>query len=61
MLELPELSPAVMQKIDRWDASFWAAVHGTMRAESFTRIERQRVKVWLSSAFDQIAKLGDLF
>jgi hypothetical protein len=61
VLELPELSPAVMQKIDRWDASFWAAVHGTIAPDSFTRIERQRVKVWLGGAFDQIAKLGDLF
>ena len=61
VLELPELNTAVMQKIDRWDASFWAAVHGTMASDSFTRVERQRVKVWLSGAFDQIAKLGDLF
>jgi hypothetical protein len=61
VLELPELSPPVMQKIDRWDASFWAAMHGTTAPDSFTRVERQRVKVWLGSAFDQIAKLGDLF
>jgi hypothetical protein len=61
VLELPELSPSVMQKIDRWDASFWAAVHGTVGPETFNRIERQRVKVWLGGAFDQIAKLGDLF
>jgi len=50
-----------MQKIDRWDASFWAAVHGTPAPDSFSRVERQRVKVWLSGAFDQIAKLGELF
>jgi hypothetical protein len=31
-----------------------------MAPDSFTRLERQRVKVWLSGAFDQIAKLGDL-
>ena len=61
VLELPELSPTVMQKIDRWDASFWAAVHGTAGSDTFTRVERQRVKVWLGGAFDQIAKLGDLF
>jgi hypothetical protein len=61
VLELAELNPAVMQKIDRWDASFWAAVHGTVAPDSFSRVERQRVKVWLGSAFDQIARLGDLF
>ncbi|HLK91965.1 MAG TPA: mobilization protein [Polyangia bacterium] len=61
VLELPELNPAVMQKIDRWDASFWAAAHGTAAPETFSRMERQRVKVWLQSAYDQIARLGDLF
>jgi hypothetical protein len=61
VLELGELSPAAMQKIDRSDASFWAAVHGTTAPDSLTRVERQRVKVWLNAAFDQIAKLGDLF
>jgi hypothetical protein len=61
VLLLPELNPAVMQKIDRWDVSFWASVHGTTMPEAFTRIDRQRVKVWLGGAFDQIAKLGDLF
>jgi hypothetical protein len=29
--------------------------------ETFSRIERQRVKVWLQGVYDQIAKLGDLF
>jgi hypothetical protein len=58
IVDLPELNPAVMQKIDRLDASFWAAVHGTAGGpEGFTRIERQRVKVWLTTAFDQIASL----
>jgi hypothetical protein len=61
VVELPELNGAVMQKIDRWDASFWAAANGTTAPETFTRIERQRVKVWLQTAYDQLAKLGDLF
>jgi hypothetical protein len=29
--------------------------------EALTRMDRQRVKVWLHSAYDQFAKLGDLF
>lgn len=62
ILELPELNPAVMQKIDRLDASFWSAAHGASTgAEPFTRMERQRVKVWLTTAFDQIAKVEGLF
>jgi hypothetical protein len=51
-----------MQKIDRLDASFWAAVNGAQSGlGSFTRMDRQRVKVWLTAAFDQLATLGDLF
>jgi hypothetical protein len=62
IIELPELSPAVMQKIDRLDASFWAAVQGTTAgAETFSRMERQRAKVWVTAAYDQLAKLGDTF
>jgi hypothetical protein len=62
IFELAELNPAVMQKIDRLDASFWAAAQGTtVGSESFTRIERQRVKVWLTAAYEELAKLGDLF
>jgi hypothetical protein len=59
VIELPELNAAAMQKIDRCDASFWAAVNNTMvGAESFTRMDRQRVKVWLQAASDQLARAG---
>ena len=63
LVELPELHAAAMQKIDRLDASFWSAVHGSTPegADAFTRMDRQRVKVWLQASFDQLAKLGDLF
>jgi hypothetical protein len=63
VVELPELHAAAMQKIDRQDASFWSAVHGATSAgaDTFTRMDRQRVKVWLQASFDQLTKLGDLF
>ena len=62
VLELPELHGPAMQKIDRRDASFWAAMNAPMTGpDALTRMDRQRVKVWLNGAFDQIAKLGDLF
>ena len=63
MVELPELHAAAMQKIDRQDASFWSAVHASpsLGADAFTRMDRQRIKVWLQASFDQLAKLGDLF
>ncbi|MES1210295.1 MAG: mobilization protein, partial [Pseudomonadota bacterium] len=58
VLELPELNPAVMQKIDRLDASFWAAANGTnFGADTFSRIEGQRVKVWLTAAYDRISPI----
>ena len=61
-LELPELHGPVMQKIDRGDASFWAALNGPAQGpEALTRMDRQRVKVWLQAAFDQLGRLGDLF
>jgi hypothetical protein len=69
VIELPELHGPAMQKIDRLDASFWSAIHGSVPSppgsdpgtEAFTRMDRQRVKVWLLAAYDQLAKLGDLF
>jgi hypothetical protein len=62
IVELPELHGPVMQKIDRQDASFWAAVNSaTTGPDAFTRMDRQRVKVWLNASFDQLSKLGDLF
>jgi hypothetical protein len=62
VLELPELHGPAMQKIDRYDASFWAAVHNTSAGgDVFTRGDRQRIKVWLQAAFDQFARLGDAF
>jgi hypothetical protein len=62
VIELPELHGPLMQKIDRLDASFWSAVNGPADGTSaFTRIDRQRVKVWLNTSFDQLTKLGDRF
>jgi hypothetical protein len=62
IVELPELHGPVMQKIDRQDASFWAAVNGGGSGpDAFSRIDRQRVKVWLNASFDQITRLGDRF
>jgi len=62
VLELPELHGAAMQKIDRLDASFWSAMNvSRIGVDTFSRMERQRIKVWLNAAYDQIARLGDLF
>jgi hypothetical protein len=60
VLELPELHGAAMQNIDRFDASFWAAVNNvTLGAGAFSRMDRQRIKIWLNGVFDQLARLGE--
>jgi hypothetical protein len=62
ILDIPELHAPAMQKIDRLDASFWGAINGaTTGPDAFTRMDRQRVKVWLLACYQQIAKLGDKF
>jgi hypothetical protein len=61
ILELPELNGPAMQKIDRFDASFWAAVNNpALGAEAFTRMDRQRIKIWLQASFDQLSRLRDV-
>jgi hypothetical protein len=58
VLELPELHAAAMQKIDRLDASFWAAIHNReFAADILTRMDRQRINVWLSGWYGQVAAL----
>jgi hypothetical protein len=62
ILDIPELHAPAMQKIDRLDASFWGAINGESTGpDAFTRMDRQRVKVWLLACYQQIAKLGEKF
>jgi hypothetical protein len=57
ILELPELHGPVMRKIDRIDSSYWAAINNSTLGEGFTRLERQRVKVWQWRIFKQVTSL----
>jgi hypothetical protein len=60
-LRVPELSAPAMRKIDRSDGSFWAVVNNPdFAADSLTRLDRQRIKVWLGAVHEQLARLGDL-
>jgi len=62
VIELPELQPAAMQKLDRSDASFWAAANNMdFAAGIFTRMDRQRIKVWLHCAYAQFKWLREAF
>ncbi len=58
VLTLPALHEASMHKIDKQNASFWAAIHRRDGVDSLGMLERQRVKMWLKhtyDAFDSVA------
>ena len=49
VIELPELYPDSMLKMDAYDKSFWAAIHNSDPSEGpcLTRMQRQRAKVFI--------------
>lgn len=48
---LPQLHEASMRKIDRQNASFWAAVNSRSGRDALGMLERQRVKTWLKATY----------
>jgi len=58
IIQLPELHPPLMRKLDRSDASFGAATDGSQAGAALGPGERQRLKIWLSACFEQLARLG---
>ena len=57
-ITLPALHEASMRKIDRQNASFWAAVHTKSEQDSLGLLERQRVKSWLKKAYEGFDSLN---
>jgi len=55
VITLGHLPDATMQKIDARSTSFWAAVNHT--EGNLGLLERQRVKVWLNRAYEQIGSV----
>jgi hypothetical protein len=56
---LRQLPDETMQRIDRHSASFWAAVnHRDTTGNGLGLLERQRVKVWLQRAYQEIDRLA---
>lgn len=51
VVSLPPLHESSMRKIDRQNASFWAAIHTTSGDDALGMLERQRVKTWLRNAY----------
>ena len=60
VIELQELQTSAMQKMDRHDASYWAAANNpNFAGGSFSWADRQRIKVWLRFAYAQLERLGE--
>ena len=60
-MALPELHAPAMKKLDRLNLSFWAAVHNREAGADVLNVtDRQRVKVWLQSTYDQLDKVAAL-
>jgi hypothetical protein len=57
IIELRCLHETSMRKIDRLNASFWAAVNHRGTDESLGLLERQRVKIWLARTYDDLGKV----
>ncbi len=55
LIGLKRLHEAVINKIDAASASFWSAKH---KNEGLGLLERQRVKVWLRNAYEQLQTVG---
>jgi hypothetical protein len=59
VLNLRKLHDASIIKIDACSSSFWAAKNRTESDDSgLSLLERQRVKVWLNQAYEQMHSLG---
>jgi hypothetical protein len=59
VITLKRLHDAVMTKIDAGSTSFWAAQNRSVtNVKGLGLLERQRVKLWLRSAYEQIDTVG---
>jgi hypothetical protein len=59
IITLKHLNQDVITKIDAGNTSFWAAQHKTAtNADGLGVLERQRVKMWLKHAYEQIDSVG---
>ncbi|QCB45892.1 mobilization protein [Hydrogenophaga sp. PAMC20947] len=51
VISLGQLHEGSMRKIDRRNASFWAAIHTAEGPDALGMLERQRVKTWLRNTY----------
>lgn len=58
VIDLAQLHEASMRKIDRQNASFWAAIHQRSEPDALGMLERQRVKNWLKKSYEALDTLS---
>ena len=59
LIHLKRLHDTVVQKIDARNSSFWAARNGSgAEGSGLGLMERQRLKMWLSHAYGELAKVA---
>lgn len=57
VITISQLHEASMRKIDRQNASFWAAIHTRSGPDALGMLERQRVKTWLKNCYTMLDSL----
>jgi len=57
VMKLGQLHEGSMRKIDRRNASFWAAIQLTTGPDALGMLERQRVKTWLRNTYASLDAL----
>lgn len=58
VISLAQLHEASMRKIDRQNASFWAALNNRTEHDALGLLERQRVKNWLKKTYEAFDSLS---
>ena len=58
VITLAQLHEVSMRKIDRQNASFWAALNDRSGPDALGLLERQRVKMWLKRTYDTLDTLN---
>ena len=59
VITFKRLHEPIMTKIDAGSTSFWAAKNASVtEAKGLGLLERQRVKLWLRSAYEQLDTVG---
>jgi hypothetical protein len=59
VIDVPELDPTTMTRVDRSSMSFWAAANVAEGEQALTPMQRQRARMWLERCYQSLSTLGD--